>query len=271
MIHLLREMKKGIWVGCFPPGVAAEERFALAREAGFDGIELQADAALVEDEPRLRRLAEAARRTVPVCSLMCGGSRKLASPDDGERAAALEHVRSSLRAAALLGTDTLLVIPAYVDERVTYEEAWERGQAGLRAVLPTAEEHGVCLAVENVWNRFLLSPLEMARFVDEAADPLVRSYLDVGNAVLVGYPEQWVATLGGRIRRVHLKDFRRAVGTHTGFVPLGDGDVDWPAVMAALRRVGYDGYLTSETDPVRHVPDGGVADLARRIDALMAL
>jgi hexulose-6-phosphate isomerase len=264
-------MKKGIWTGCFPAGLGLEERFALAREAGFDGIELAVDAALVEDEHRLRQLAEASRRTVPVCSLMCTGSRKLASPDDGERAAALDHVRRSLRAAALLGTDTLLVIPAYVDERVSYQEAWARGQEGLRDLLPTAEEHGVCLAVENVWNRFLLSPLEMARFVDEAASPLVGSYFDVGNAVLVGYPEQWVATLGHRIRRVHLKDFRRTVGTLAGFVPLGDGDVDWPAVLAALRRVGYDGYLTSETDPVRHLPDSGVADLARRIDGLIAL
>jgi L-ribulose-5-phosphate 3-epimerase len=93
----------------------------------------------------------------------------------------------------------------------------------------------------------------------------------VGNAVLVGYPQQWIRTLGPRLQRVHLKDFRRAVGTLAGFVPLGDGDVDWPAVMTALRAVGYDGWLTSETDPVRHLPDGGVADLARRIDALTAL
>lgn len=264
-------MNKGIWVGCFRSDLPLEGRFRLAAEAGFDGIELQADETLVVDDARLRALAELARGTVPVCSLMCGGARKLGSPDEAERRAALEHVRRAIGAAATLGTDTLLVIPAYVDAQVTYEQAWERGQAGLRALLPVAEEHGVCLAVENVWNRFLLSPLEMARFVDELGHPLVRSYLDVGNAVLMGYPEQWIATLGSRIRRVHLKDFRRAVGTLAGFVPLGDGDVDWPAVMAALRRVGYDGWLTSETDPVRHLPDGGVADLARRIDATRAL
>jgi L-ribulose-5-phosphate 3-epimerase len=264
-------MQKGIWAGCFRADLPLEERFALAREAGFDGIELQADDALLGDEARLRQLAEVARRTVPVCSLMCGGARKLGSPDEGERRAAVEHVRRAIGAAAILRTDALLVIPAYVDAQVTYEQAWERGQAGLRALLPAAEEHGVALAVENVWNRFLLSPLEMARFVDEAGSAMVRAYFDVGNVLLFGYPEQWIGTLGRRLARVHLKDFRRSVGTLAGFVPLGDGDADWPAVMAALRAVGYDGWVTSETDPVRALPDGGVRDLARRIDGLVAL
>lgn len=261
-------MKKGIWSGCFRSDLPLEDRFRLARQAGFDGIELQADDALVEDAPSLRALSELARRTVPVCSLMCGGARKLGSPGQAERLAALAHVRRAIEAAKVLKTDTLLVIPAYVDAQVTYEQAWERGQAGLRALQPIAEEHGVTLAVENVWNRFLLSPLEMARFVDEAG---VRAYFDIGNVLLFGLPEQWIRTLGQRIARVHLKDFRRSVGTMGGFVPLGDGDADWPAVIAALRDVGYDGWVTSETDPVRTLPDGGVADLARRIDGLIAL
>jgi L-ribulose-5-phosphate 3-epimerase len=266
-----RAMKKGIWAGCFRADLPLEGRFALARAAGFDGIELTADDALLGDESRLRGLAELARRTVPVCSLMCGGARKLGSPDEGERRAAVEHVRRAITAATVLGTDTLLVIPAYVDAQVTYEQAWERGQAGLRALLPAAEEHGVTLAVENVWNRFLLSPLEMARFVDDVGSASVRAYFDVGNVLLFGYPDQWIRTLAGRLARVHLKDFRRAVGTLAGFVPLGDGDADWPAVIAALRAVGYDGWVTSETDPVRALPDGGVRDLARRIDGLVAL
>jgi hexulose-6-phosphate isomerase len=264
-------MKKAIWTGGFPAPTPIERRFALAGEAGFDSLELVLDEKLADADAELRALAELAGRTVPIHSLMCGFSRRLASPDVAERPAALEAVKRAIRAARLLSADTILVIPAVVNEAISYEQAWELGQAGLRALLPTAEHYGVCLAVENVWNKFLLSPLEMARFVDELDHPLVRVYFDVGNAVLVGYPEQWIATLGTRIRRVHLKDFRRAVGTLAGFVPLGDGDVDWPAVMAALRRVGYDGYLTSETDPVRHLPDGGAADLARRIDELVAL
>jgi hypothetical protein len=178
-----RAMKKGIWAGCFRADLPLEGRFALARAAGFDGIELTADDALLGDESRLRGLAELARRTVPVCSLMCGGARKLGSPDEGERRAAVEHVRRAITAATVLGTDTLLVIPAYVDAQVTYEQAWERGQAGLRALLPAAEEHGVTLAVENVWNRFLLSPLEMARFVDDVGSASVRAYFDVGNVL----------------------------------------------------------------------------------------
>jgi hexulose-6-phosphate isomerase len=271
MISLLRAMKKAIWTGGFPDGTPMERRFALAREAGFDGVELVVDEKLVEADGELRGLAELARRTVPVHSLMCGFSRRLGSPDPAERPAALEAVKRAIRAARLLGADTVLVIPAVVTERVTYQQAWELGQAGLRALLPTAEHYGVCLAVENVWNRFLLSPLEMRAFVDGLGHPLVRVYFDVGNVLAWGYPEQWIDLLGERIRRVHLKDFSTRVGNIDGFVQLLEGDVAWPAVMAALRRVGYDSFLTSEVAPYRHAAREGAFAVSRAIDAILAL
>jgi hexulose-6-phosphate isomerase len=264
-------MKKGIWTGGFSAETPMERRFTLAAEAGFDGVELVVDEKLVGADADLRGLADLARRTVPIHSLMCGFSRRLGSPDPAERPAAVEAVQRAIRAARLLGADTLLVIPAVVNEQVSYEQAWAIGQAALRALVPTAEHYGVCLAVENVWNKFLLSPLEMARFVDEIEHPLVKVYFDVGNAVLVGYPEQWIATLGARIRRVHLKDFSTRVGNINGFVQLLEGDVAWPAVMAALRRVGYDSYVTSEVAPYRHAEREGAFAVSRAIDAILAL
>ncbi|HEY3080163.1 MAG TPA: sugar phosphate isomerase/epimerase family protein [Chloroflexota bacterium] len=264
-------MKKGIWTGGFPPETPMERRFALAGEAGFDGVELVVDERLVGADAELRALAELASRTVPVHSLMCGFSRRLASPDPAERPAAVEAVERAIGAARLLGADTILVIPAVVSEAVTYEQAWELGQAGLRALLPTAERHGVCLAVENVWNKFLLSPLEMRRFVDELAHPLVQVYFDVGNVLAFGYPEQWIDVLGRRIRRVHFKDFSTRVGNINGFVQLLEGDVAWPAVVAALRRVGYDSYVTSEVAPYRHAEGESAFAVSRAIDTILAL
>jgi hexulose-6-phosphate isomerase len=264
-------MKKAIWTGGFPGETPMRERFELAVETGFDGVELVLDDALVAAEATLVELGELARRTVPIHSLMCGFSRRLGSADAAERAEAADQVRRAIRAARVVGADTLLVIPAVVTERVGSERAWELGQAGLRAVLPAAEEAGVTLAVENVWNRFLLSPLEMRAFVDEANHPLVRVYMDVGNVLAFGFPEQWIEILGRRIARVHLKDFRRKVGNIEGFVDLLEGDVDWPAVMAALRRAGYDGWLTSEVSPYRHDGRAGAAAVAHAIDRIVAL
>ncbi|HEV8637474.1 MAG TPA: sugar phosphate isomerase/epimerase family protein [Chloroflexota bacterium] len=271
MIHLLQDMKKAIWTGGFPPEVPIERRLALASEAGFDGVELVVDETLVGSDAQLRGLAELAGRTVPIHSLMCAFSRRLGSPDPAERPAAVDAVQRAIRAARLLGADTILVIPAVVSDRVTYEQAWALGQSGLRALIPTAERYGVCLAVENIWNKFLLSPLEMRRFIDEVGHPLVQAYFDVGNVLAFGYPEQWIDVLGRRIRRVHLKDFKTRVGDIDGFVQLLEGDVDWPAVMAALRRVGYDSYLTSEVAPYRHADRESAFAVSRAIDAIMAL
>jgi L-ribulose-5-phosphate 3-epimerase len=264
-------VKKGIWLGGFPPDMPLADRFALAQDAGFDGVEVVADATMVASDARVDEIAELASRCVPVCSVMCGASGWLGSPDPDDRDRTLAQVEQTIRATARMGADTLLVIPAVVNERIGYEQAWVDGQAGLRAVLGVAEEHRVCLAIENVWNKFLLSPLEMGRFVDEIGHPLAAAYFDVGNVLAFGYPEQWIDVLGARIRRVHLKDFRRKVGTIDGFVQLLEGDVDWPAVMAALRRVGYDGFLTSEVSHYRHSGREGVFAISRAIDALPAL
>jgi L-ribulose-5-phosphate 3-epimerase len=266
-------MKKGIYVGCFPDDMSLDDRFALAAEAGFDGIELRADEELIGSNEKQRALAELAQRTLPVCSLMAAGGRRPAvtAADPEERTRAIELLRQTIRAARALGADAVLVVPGAVTEAVTYAAAWERSQAAVRELAPTAEELGVSLCVENVWNKFLLSPLEMRRFLDEIGHPRVRAYFDVGNVLAWGYPEQWIDILGERIARVHVKDFKTQVGNITGFVQLLEGDVNWPAVMAALRRIGYDGYLTAEVPPYRHLARKGILDLASSIDAITSM
>ena len=135
---------------------------------------------------------------------------------------------------------------------------------------PQAERHGVTLAIENVWNKFLLSPQEMRQPLDEG-HPRIGAYFDVGNCILYGYPEQWVGILGERIKKVHVKDFKRSVATGAGFCQLLEGDADYPAVMRELRGAGYDDYLTSEVS-VRNMPEGqGIADTAGRIEQIMAM
>jgi hexulose-6-phosphate isomerase len=145
-------------------------------------------------------------------------------------------------------------VPAVVNPQTTYKEAYERSQVAIRKLIPLAEELNVTLALEEVWNKFLLSPLEFARYIDEYNSPHIRAYFDVGNVVLYGYPQDWIRTLGKRIVKLHIKDFsfKHQPGTDNSiaaWVPLGDGDIDWTAVSEALRDLGYQGTATVELDP----------------------
>jgi L-ribulose-5-phosphate 3-epimerase len=266
-------VKKGIYLGCFPQDMPLEERFELAQEAGFDGIEVRGDQETIYSDERLAALVKLSERTVPIASMMgpVGWRPSFTDPDESVRKTCVELFQQAVRAAAKLGVGAILVVPGVVTEQVSYAQAWERASAAIRAIAPVAEEHRVYLGIENVWNKFLLSPLEMARFIDEIGSPYVASYFDVGNVLNFGYPQHWIETLGSRIKRVHVKDFRPSVGNLDGFVQLLEGDVNWPAVMAALRQVGYDGYITAEVAPYRHLPRKGIFDIATTIGEIIKL
>jgi hexulose-6-phosphate isomerase len=158
---------------------------------------------------------------------------------------------------------------------VRYDLAYERATEFIKAALPAAEKAGVTIAVENVWSKFLLSPLEMRAFVDQFGSKNVGVYFDVANTLAFGYPEHWIEILGSRIKRVHFKDYRRNVGTVDGFCDLLSGDVDWPAVMAALRKVGYNGWIAAEMIPpvpfYKHCPEVLIHTTSRAMDAILAL
>ncbi|MFS8542031.1 MAG: sugar phosphate isomerase/epimerase, partial [Tissierellales bacterium] len=249
-------MKKGINIWSFKAGMTIAECMAMAKDAGFDGIELSLDEegelslnSTEKDVLRIKEMAE--NEGIEIASLASGlyWSYPVTSSDPAIRQKSKDIVRKQLEIAALLGTDGILVVPGVVaglspdSEVVQYDVAYERALEAFTELKEDAEAHKVSICLENVWNKFLLSPLEMRDFIDKINSPYVGVYLDVGNIIYIGYPEHWIRILGKRIKKVHFKDFRRKVGTLEGFVDLLAGDVNFPEVMQAFKEVGYDDYV----------------------------
>ena len=255
-----RNVKKGINIWSFPAGMTIEECMKLAAKVGYDSIELSLDAEgplslKSSDEEIVAFRTLAADLGIEISSLASGmyWDTPLTSDDPAVREEAMRRVRFQLRAAKLLGCDAILVVAGcvgadFIDNCpvVPYDVAYDRAVEAAKVLAKDAEALGVTIAMENVWNKFLLSPLETRRFIDEVGSDYVKVYFDTGNVVQTGYPEHWVKILGKRIARVHIKDFRTIVGNINGFVDLLGGDVDFPAVIRELRACGYDGYLTAE-------------------------
>lgn len=235
-----------------PTTASIEDRFQIAHDAGFERIECpttpeQADAEAMKEA--------AAQADIKIHSVMNMDHWKypLSSPDPAVVNRSLDGARTSIRNAHLWGADTVLIVPGVVDSKTSYGEAYKRSKESIRQLLPLAEELQVIIAVEEVWNKFLLSPLEFAQYVDSFQSPWLKAYFDVGNVVLYGYPQDWIRTLGPRIVKLHIKDFsfRRDPVTRksvTDWVPLGEGDIDWPAIYSALADIGYKGTATVELE-----------------------
>lgn len=276
-------MKKSVNISAAPKDLSLAERLRLVREAGFQGVELniaeEGEFSIRSDEAAIRKVGDLVRKTgLELASLLAGLCWKypLTSENPATRRTAVETLERSLRMCAWAGTDALLAVPGVVQADwaepgiVSYDAAWERSREGLRRLVPVAEETGVVICVENVWNKFILSPLEMKQFVDGFGSPRVGVYFDVGNIIPYGYPEQWIRILGSRIRRIHLKDFRM-LGMGVGaFVGLLEGDINWPEVMKALRETRYAGFLTAEYSAYRHHPEALLAHLSTSIDAILS-
>lgn len=281
-------MLKAINYWSFPGGLegrlAVEEALRLTAEHRFEALELciEAVGALGFDTTEARCAAirqEADRLGVKLASVASKvyWDRALGDTDAANRAGARDDLEAMIRITSWLGAKTLLTIPGIVDSffmpsRPTLDYATVAANAaeGLRAVVPLAETLDVRLGIENVWSKFLLSPAEMAAFIDGFDSPFVGAYVDVANMLAYGYPEQWLRLLGRRVVGVHFKDFRKAVGTAEGFVDLLEGDVNWPEVVAALGEIGYDGPVVAEMMPLyRHHPLVRVANTSRAMDAIL--
>ncbi len=193
----------------------------------------------------------------------------LSSPDPEVVRRSVAGMKTSLTNAALWKAGVVLLVPAVVDGKTTYADAWARSQRVIREeLLPIAAGFKVTIAVEEVWNKFLLSPLEFARYVDDFKSQWLKAYFDVGNVVLYGYPQDWIRTLGKRIVRLHLKDFKmdRRAGRFE-WKNIGEGDIDWQEVRRALTDASFEGWATTEID-------GGdrayLTDVIARVDKFLA-
>ncbi|MCY0870097.1 MAG: sugar phosphate isomerase/epimerase, partial [Firmicutes bacterium] len=214
----------------------------------------------------IKRLADAHGLQLPSLSTGLLWEAPLSAEDARVRARARDIVRRQLEVATLLGAKTVLVVPGLVSESVDERACRERSAEQLTDLAQLAADLGLRIGVENVWNRFLLSALAMAEYVDAIASPAVGVYFDVGNVLISGYPQQWIRILGRRILAVHVKDYCRS----RGFVPLLAGDVDWPAVRQALVDIGYDGYVTAEVEPYRHHGHRVARDVAGQLSVILA-
>ena len=247
------------------------EKFQLLKSLGFDGVEMMSPANYDRDEV----LAARDRTGVVIHGVVNSEHWRspLSDPDPAVRARGRETLETALGDAAAYGATTVLLVPAVVNKQVSYADAWKRSRAEIRRVLPLAEKVRVRIAIENVWNNFLLSPLEAARYVDEFESPWIGWYFDVGNVVRYGWPDQWIRTLDRRVLKLDIKEYSRSKrdneGLWKGFnVEIGDGDCDWPSVRAALRDIGYEGWATAE---VRGGDADRLTEIARRMDGALGL
>ncbi len=239
-------IRKAVLLDMLPKSMSVADRFKLAVDVGFEAIECPTTPGQREAE-EIKKASETAKLPVHSVMNMAHWEYPLSSAAPGVVEKSMEGMRTSLRNAHLWGAETVLLVPAVVNPQTSYKDAWVRSQRQIRKLLPMAEELKVIIAIEEVWNKFLLSPLEFAKYVDEFQSPWVRAYFDVGNVVLTGYPQDWIRTLDKRIVKLHIKDFRFRK-MHAEFVALREGDINWPEVHKALAEIGYHGTATVELE-----------------------
>jgi L-ribulose-5-phosphate 3-epimerase len=261
-------VKRAVLVSMLPASLGWKDRFALAKAVGFDGIEMQT----MSDRAEAEAVARASEETgFAIHSVMNMDHWKypLSSADPDVVRRSVEGMKTSLTNAALWKAGVVLLVPALVNATTSYADAWTRSQRVIRdQLLPVAAGFKVTIAVEEVWNKFLLSPLEFVRYVDDFKSQYVKAYFDVGNVVLYGYPQDWIRTLGSRIVRLHLKDFKMdREGGRFDWKNIGEGDIDWQDVRRALTEIGFGGWATTEIE-------GGdrayLTDVVKRVDRFLA-
>lgn len=250
-------------------GLSVLQKFQAVKAAGFEGVEPMSH---MQQNEVLDALHATGLQPASVCGSL-HWKNPLSDPSPEVRKTGLEGLLQTLRDAKAYGASSVLLVPAVVNKNVSYQDAWTRSQAEIRKALPLAKELGVKIAVENVWNFFLLSPLEAKRYIDEFESAYIGWHLDLGNVVNYGWPEQWVQTLGKRVLKLHIKEYSRAkrdkTGPYSGFnVAFLEGDNNWPVVMKALDAIGYQGWGIAE-QPGANGPEG-LKMLASGMDKIFA-
>ena len=254
--------KKAYMYGGLKKGMVLAQ-FEFLKEAGFEGVELISPNNIDASE------IVAARDKTGLIIHGVSGARHwqdpLSSPDPAVVARGLAAIRQEFLDCKAYGGTTVLVVPAVVTKEVSYRDAYKRSQDNIRKLLPDAERSGIKIAIEEVWNKFLLSPVEFARYIDEFDSPWVGAYFDVGNVVEYGYPQEWIHELGKRILKIHIKEYAKPKRFDYA---LGEGEIDWSAVRQALLDVGYRGWISAEV-PFRDLD--GMKDVVKRMNKLFQL
>ncbi len=266
--HAKRNLMTGIMWGSIGVGKTVLEKFEAAKLAGYDGVEV--DSHLSRDE-----VLKAKEATGLKVHSVCDSKHwklLLSSPDAKIREEGVEALKVALEDARVFGADAVLLVPGRVNDTVSYDECWNRSSEEIGKALPFAEKLKIKIAVENVWNNFLLSPMEAVRYIDQFQSQWVGAYFDCGNILAYGWPEQWIRILGKRIAKIHIKEYSRKIadtqGKSAGFkVKLREGDVNWTAVMTALDEIGYQGWTSIEM-PGGDTPEG-LKDLCDRLKIIL--
>ena len=276
-------MKKGINIWSFKGGTPLIEAMKIAKDAGFQGFEpalnLSGELSLESSEKEILSIKQIAQEIdIKIPSLASGlyWSYNYTSSDKSTVQKSKDITRKQLEFAKLLGADTILVVPGSVHadfisncEIIDYDVAYQRSLEAILELKEYAEELKINIGIENVWNKFLLSPMEFRNFIDEIDSPYVGAYFDVGNVLPNGFPEHWIKILGNRIKKVHFKDFRRSIGNINGFVDLLAGNVDFPKVVKALENIGYEDYVTAEVNPYNHPSNHMIYSTSKTMDVIL--
>lgn len=261
--------RKSIMWGTVGMDCSVMDKCKAIKEAGYEGVEPNSHLDRTE-------VLAAMKATGLVASSVCCSThwaKPLSSPDAAVRREGIDGMIIAMEDAKAYGTDAVLLVPGVVNESVTYDECWQRSTEGVKELLPIAEKLDVKICIENVWNNFLLSPMEAKRYVRQFNSPHVGFYFDCGNILVYGWPEQWISILGEDIGRIHIKEFSNKIankeGKWSGFnVKLTEGDVNWPKVMSAARQHYKGGWLTTEQGSSKTPEE--LADLCGRLEKIIS-
>ncbi len=268
---------------CLPSEYTTEQQLKAAKAAGFDAIEINIGEPNSSDplsfdftasnETFDKIAALAAETGIAISSISTSLLWKYPLTDnDGALAQkGIGVVKRMIDAAAILKAGAVLVVPGCVTKDVSYKTAYERATKAIGELAVYAEQKGIVIGVENVWNKFLMSPLEMKAFIGQFSSKFVKAYFDIGNVLQFSYPQHWIEVLAEDIVRVHIKDFKTEIGNITGFTNLLQGDIDWKVAMDALRAVGYDGYVTCELSPYVTCPVQLATDTRKHMEIIFNL
>ena len=258
-------LKKAVKYGMIGGGAPIAEKFALIKELGFEGVEFDSPSGINREEAVAARDKTGINIHGVVDSIHW--QVRLSDPDPAVRQKGLEGLQTAIRDCQFYGGATVLLVPGKVTdkEHENFDQVWERSAAEIKKAIPQADDAGVQIAIEVVWNKFITKPEQLVEYVDQFQTPTVGAYFDTSNMIKYGVPSaDWIRALGKRMLKFDLKGYSKT----KEWVGIGEGDEDWPEILKALDEVGYHGWATAE------VGGGGrdvLADVAARMNRVLGL